>query len=218
MEPRHIRYFLAVVEHGTITAASEHLRVAQPALSRQLSALERRLAVRLFTRRGPRLTLTQAGVEFVKIGADIIRRLDRAEVATRQLAEGFISELSIAAASTTITEIVAPFVASLTTADPFVTARQVHSAGIHQAVRDGADIGISATRPPTRRADDDAGNHAEPDRPTARREPRWRVNVDVPLARHGTIGGRLRTVSLQDLSAVGACIISTQQQIGRAHV
>jgi len=69
----------------------------------------------------------------------------------------------------------------------------------------------SATRPPTRRADDDAGNHAEPDRPTARREPRWRVNVDVPLARHGTIGGRLRTVSLQDLSAVGACIISTQQ-------
>jgi hypothetical protein len=47
--------------------------------------------------------------------------------------------------------------------------------------------------------------------PTARREPRWRVNVDVPLARHGTIGARLRTVSLQDLSAVGACIISTQQ-------
>jgi hypothetical protein len=49
------------------------------------------------------------------------------------------------------------------------------------------------------------------DRPTARREPRWRVNVDVPFARHGTIGGRLRTVALQDLSAVGACVVSTQQ-------
>ena len=49
------------------------------------------------------------------------------------------------------------------------------------------------------------------DRPTARREPRWRVSVDVPFARHGTIGGRLRTVALQDLSAVGACVVSTQQ-------
>ena len=49
------------------------------------------------------------------------------------------------------------------------------------------------------------------EKPANRRQPRWRVNVDVPLARHGTIGGRLRTVSLQDLSAVGACIVSTQQ-------
>lgn len=71
----------------------------------------------------------------------------------------------------------------------------------------------SAVWPLSRPAEDPAAaaKSAETGRLTARREPRWRVNVDVPLARHGTIGGRLRTVSLQDLSAVGACIISTQQ-------
>ena len=72
----------------------------------------------------------------------------------------------------------------------------------------------SSVWPLTRAAQDPAVSEkvpAETDRPTARREPRWKVNADVPLARHGTIGGRLRTVCLQDLSAVGACIVSTQQ-------
>jgi len=71
----------------------------------------------------------------------------------------------------------------------------------------------SAIWPLTRPAEDatDAAKNAPSGRPTARREPRWRVNVDVPFTRHGTIGGRLRTVSLQDLSAVGACVVSTQQ-------
>ena len=44
-----------------------------------------------------------------------------------------------------------------------------------------------------------------------RREPRWRLNVDVPCVRHGTVEDVLRTVNLRDLSAVGACIISNQQ-------
>ncbi len=45
----------------------------------------------------------------------------------------------------------------------------------------------------------------------ARREPRWRLNTDVPCVRHGTVQDVLRTVTLRDLSAVGACIISNQQ-------
>src|SRR5881398_1700428 len=57
----------------------------------------------------------------------------------------------------------------------------------------------------------ETNDRAQTNHPTRRREPRWRVNVDVPWARHGTIGGRLRTMSLQDISAVGACILSTQQ-------
>ena len=45
----------------------------------------------------------------------------------------------------------------------------------------------------------------------SRREPRWRLNVDVPCVRHGTVEEILRTVTLRDISAVGACITSNQQ-------
>jgi LysR family transcriptional regulator, benzoate and cis,cis-muconate-responsive activator of ben and cat genes len=67
MELRHLRYFLAVIEHGTVTAAASQLHIAQPAISRQLQALERELGVALFTRRGPRLVLTHAGIEMLCI-------------------------------------------------------------------------------------------------------------------------------------------------------
>ena len=44
---------------------------------------------------------------------------------------------------------------------------------------------------------------AQEDRPADRREPRWKLNAEVPVARYGMIDGVLRTVSLRDLSAVG---------------
>ncbi|WGW13578.1 LysR family transcriptional regulator [Saxibacter everestensis] len=149
MELRHLRYFLAVVEYGTVTAAAEHLRVAQPAISRQLHALERNLGVELFTRKGPRLSVTYAGTEILKVASDLVARADRVEMVARQLSEGEIPQISIAAADTTISEIVAPFVATLTSSDVFVTVKQVESDKVHEAVRDTCDLGISASRPPS---------------------------------------------------------------------
>src|SRR4051794_38898789 len=58
---------------------------------------------------------------------------------------------------------------------------------------------------------EETGGSPEHESGLSRPEPRWRVNVDVPCARHGTIGGALHTVSLRDLSAVGVCIVSNQQ-------
>ena len=49
------------------------------------------------------------------------------------------------------------------------------------------------------------------ERQADRREPRWRLTADVPVARYGMIDGMLRTVSLRDLSAVGVCIVTSQQ-------
>ena len=51
---------------------------------------------------------------------------------------------------------------------------------------------------------------AEDARPADRREPRWKLNADIPFARYGMIDGVLRTVSLRDLSAVGVCIVTSQ--------
>jgi LysR family transcriptional regulator, cyn operon transcriptional activator len=58
---RHIRYFLAVVEHGGFTRAAGALHVSQPALSQQIRQLEESLGATLFDRTGRQVRLTDAG-------------------------------------------------------------------------------------------------------------------------------------------------------------
>jgi DNA-binding transcriptional LysR family regulator len=66
MELRHLRYFLAVGESSSFTKAAARLRVAQPALSRQVQDLEDEIGVDLL-RHGPRgVTLTAGGGFFWK--------------------------------------------------------------------------------------------------------------------------------------------------------
>ena len=78
MELRHLRYFIAVAEEGSVTVAAEkRLHTAQPSLSRQLRDLELEVGARLLVR-GPRgVELTDAGRAF----------LDHARLAVGQAAE-----------------------------------------------------------------------------------------------------------------------------------
>ena len=65
MDLRHLRTFVAVAEQGTVSRAALRLRVAQPALSRQISALEAALGVTLFDRVRRRLVLTGQGEQLL---------------------------------------------------------------------------------------------------------------------------------------------------------
>src|SRR5258706_7286022 len=58
MNLRHARTFAAVAELGTVSKAAQRLRIAQPALSRQISSFEHELGLKLFDRVGSRLVLT----------------------------------------------------------------------------------------------------------------------------------------------------------------
>lgn len=60
-ELRHLRYFAAVAEAGSVTAAAARLHIAQPSLSQQIAALERRVSAQLFHRGRHGMTLTDAG-------------------------------------------------------------------------------------------------------------------------------------------------------------
>jgi DNA-binding transcriptional LysR family regulator len=64
MELRHIRYFLAVAEALNFTKAATRLRVAQPALSRQVADLEDELGVDLLKRTSHGVVLTAEGKLF----------------------------------------------------------------------------------------------------------------------------------------------------------
>ncbi|WP_292959502.1 LysR family transcriptional regulator [Novosphingobium sp. UBA1939] len=78
MELRHLRYFVAVAEEGSVTVAAEkRLHTAQPSLSRQLRDLELEVGTQLFTRGARGIELTPAGRAF----------LDHARLALSQAAE-----------------------------------------------------------------------------------------------------------------------------------
>jgi DNA-binding transcriptional LysR family regulator len=65
MDVRHARTFVTVAELGTVSKAALRLRIAQPALSRQIIDLEHELGLRLFDRVGRRLLLTGEGEQLL---------------------------------------------------------------------------------------------------------------------------------------------------------
>ena len=62
---RHARTFVTVADLGTVSKAAAQLRIAQPALSRQIGALEQELGLKLFDRVGSRLVLTGEGEQLL---------------------------------------------------------------------------------------------------------------------------------------------------------
>ena len=65
MELRHLRYFAGVAEALSFTHAARKLRVAQPALSRQIRQLEEEVGARLLERDRRTVRLTEAGRVFL---------------------------------------------------------------------------------------------------------------------------------------------------------
>ena len=77
MDLRQLRTFRCVAELGSLSKASDTLRVAQPALSRQIKLLEHELRAELFTRNGRGMVLTEAGRLLLARTAGIVRQLDQ---------------------------------------------------------------------------------------------------------------------------------------------
>ena len=95
MELRHLRYFRVVGEVLNFTKAAARLRVAQPALSRQVQDLEDEIGVDLL-RRSPRgVTLTAEGKLFLEEVRELLKRTDESVERVRALARGEYGELHI---------------------------------------------------------------------------------------------------------------------------
>src|SRR5258707_13870047 len=105
MELRHLRYFLAVGEALNFTKASAQLRVAQPALSRQIQDLEEEIGVDLL-RRSPRgVTLTAEGRLFLEEVRELLKRADESVEKVPALGRGEYGELHIGYAPSPTVEI-----------------------------------------------------------------------------------------------------------------
>ncbi|MBT0568338.1 LysR family transcriptional regulator [Williamsia sp. CHRR-6] len=118
MELRTLHYFVTVAQAGTVSMAASQLHMTQPALSRQIRQLEHELGVELFVRTSGRLVLSAAGRAFLPHALDVLDRARIARAAANATASGRLETITIRAPATTINDVIAPFVATLSPTDP----------------------------------------------------------------------------------------------------
>ena len=97
MELRHLRYFVAVAEEGGFVRAARRLRVAQPALSRQIRDLEREVGVELVERVARSSRLTPAGEAVLHEGKAILDQVNHAIERARRARRGLAGRCSVCA-------------------------------------------------------------------------------------------------------------------------
>src|SRR5882757_7549541 len=88
MELRHLRYFIAVAETGSLTVAAEkRLHTSQPSLSRQIKDLEYQVGIELLRRSARGVELTDAGKAFIDHARLALGQVDAAVEAARRTAK-----------------------------------------------------------------------------------------------------------------------------------
>lgn len=108
MELRHLRYFVAVAETGSMTKAAQQLGIQQPPLGQQIRALEAELKVQLFDRAPKRIVLSAAGKVFLDDAREILDRATEAVARVRRFERGEQGLLTVGFTSSASMHPIAP--------------------------------------------------------------------------------------------------------------
>ncbi|AYB42942.1 LysR family transcriptional regulator [Paenibacillus lautus] len=95
MDIRQLRYFIAIVEEGTISLAANRLHISQPPLSQQLKAMEEELGSVLVYRRGKRLEITESGKALYKYALQMTQLMEEAKAEVKEVGNGDKGTLSL---------------------------------------------------------------------------------------------------------------------------
>ena len=129
MDLRQLRTFVTVAEQGTVSKASLHLLIAQPALSRQIGELESDLGVKLFDRVRRRLVLTVEGEQLLVECRTVLGAAHSLSERAQVLRRGDGGILRVAATPQSIEGVFATFLHSYATRHPSVKIRLVEAVG-----------------------------------------------------------------------------------------
>src|SRR3712207_4474641 len=94
---RQVHYFVTVARELNFTRAADLLHISAPALSQQIKALERQLAVQLLARDSRHVSLTAAGEVFADYGRRLLQQGETAVQMTRSAGGVVVGQLSVAA-------------------------------------------------------------------------------------------------------------------------
>lgn len=145
---RVLKYFLAIVDAGSVTGAAAQLGMAQPALSQAITRLEADLGVKLLARTRRGAALTPAGEAIAEDVRVSVSRLDAAEKRARDIGAQRGGRLIIGFASAALFQVMPKAIAALRAAVPNVelTLREMSNAEQASALESGEiDIGLLHT-------------------------------------------------------------------------
>lgn len=129
MELRQLRYFVRVVELGSMSRAAIDLDVVQSALSQQIARLEGELATRLLQRSSKGVTATEAGLAFFREAQLALRHADEAARAAQQ--SRLSGSVSVGLAPTTASVLGLPLMQAVRERYPDVRLHMVESLSGH---------------------------------------------------------------------------------------
>lgn len=109
MDFGHLRTFVAIVDSGGVHRAAARLHLSQPAVSRQLQALESDLGVPLFDRIGRRVQLTSEGEDLLRRSRRLLQEADSFGERARALKGGHAGTLRVAGSTQHIETVLADF-------------------------------------------------------------------------------------------------------------
>jgi DNA-binding transcriptional LysR family regulator len=153
IELRELQYFVAVAERLNVSTAAKAVHLSQPALSRQIQSLERKLNVALFERVGKRIFLTAEGEDLLLHASGL---LDQAQAFLNRaygLEHGHVGLLRVAASPQTIAWLLSPVMARFSKAHPNVNLiiSEGHNEGLLELVEHGsAHLAIASPGPSSR--------------------------------------------------------------------
>lgn len=107
---RHLRYLLAVADHGGFTRAAEALHVSQPTLSQQIRQLEETLGVSLFDRTSRTVKPTDAGEAYIECARRVLVELEAGKRALHDVKDLSRGTLRLAMTPTFMAYLVGPLV------------------------------------------------------------------------------------------------------------
>lgn len=106
IEIRQLRYFVAVAEELHFHRAADRLHLSQPALSRQIQALEEAIPARLLERTSKQVWLTEAGKLFYLQARSMLDQLQQASDETRRIAAGQAGQVNVGIFGSAILDLV----------------------------------------------------------------------------------------------------------------
>ena len=140
MELRVLRYFLTVVREENITRAADILHITQPALSRQLTALEDELNCQLMIRGKRKVTLTEAGLLLRRRAEELVELADKTEREFAAGGEEAAGEISIGSAESSASQLLPRLLAPFIQEHPLVRFHLV--SGNADQIKDQLDQGL----------------------------------------------------------------------------
>jgi LysR family transcriptional regulator, cyn operon transcriptional activator len=135
MNLRHLRTFVAVADAGGLRPAVARVNLSQPAISRQLHALEAELGVRLFDLIRRRVQLTSAGEDLLKWSRRLLIDAEAIGERARALKSGQTGVLRVGAMPQLIESVLVPFLKQYRRRHPGVEIRLIEDGGLRLPTR-----------------------------------------------------------------------------------